>query len=210
MRLIFFVVFTFSNYLTSQSCILDGLKVNPLGQTELVNNESLSLYRCSDGHQMWLTSNEISVPKKLVIEPKYLEEPLNKIIVPEKSIINSLLENSISNVVSNSKKSSILSAVKKIENMSKKESASLKFSRSLNIQKFGLETLLHKKVESDRIFAEQLDSEKSELVHMMYTQKKLFERVDNNKFSFKKFHIFSYPNILYVGASIILASYLVF
>ena len=210
MRLIFFAVFTFSNYLCSQSCILDGLKVNSLGQTELVNNESLSLYRCSDGHQMWLTSNEFNVPKKLVIEPKYLKEPLNEIIVPEKSIINSLHENSISNVVSNSNNSSILSTVKKIENMSKKESAGLKFSRSLNIQKFGLETLLHKKVESDRIFAEQLDSERSELAHMMYTQKKIFERLDNNKLSLEKWHIFSYPNILYVGASIILASYLVF
>ena len=190
MRLIFFVVLVFSNYLRSQTCILDGLKVNPLGQTELVNNESLSLYTCSDGHQMWLTGNEISVP--------------------EKSIINSILENPISSAESNSNNSSILSGEKKIEIMSKKESASLKFSRSLNIQKFGLETLLHKKIESDRMFAEQLDSEQSELAHMMYTQKKIFERLDNNKLSFKKWHIFSYPNILYVGASIILGSYLVF
>ena len=210
MRLIFFAVFTFSNYLCSQSCILDGLKVNPLGQTELVNNESLSLYRCSDGHQMWLTSNVISDPEKLPIEPIYIKESLNEIIVPEKLIIKSLLENSMSNVLSNSNNSSILSAVKKIENMSKNESESLKFSRSLNIQKFGLETLLHKKVESDRIFAEQLDSEQSELAHMMYTQKKFFERLDNNKLSLKKWHNFSYPNILYIGASILLASYLVF
>ena len=194
----------------SQSCVLDGLKVNPLGQTELVNNESLSLYRCSDGHQMWLNSNDIKSPKKLVLKPENLQKSLDKVFVLEKINTKILPENSIPKVLNKDDVSSMFSAVKKIENMSKKEFASLKLARSLNIQKFGLETLLHKKVESDRRFAEQLDSEKSELLHMMYTQKQLFERLDKDKFSFKKLNIFSYPNILYVGTSIILASYLVF
>ena len=59
--------------------------------------------------------------------------------------------------------------------MSKNESQSSKFSSSLNIQTFGLETLLHKKIESERKFSEKLDNEKSELLHLMYTQKKLFD-----------------------------------
>ena len=94
--------------------------------------------------------------------------------------------------------------------MSKKESQSSKFSSSLNIQKFGLETLLHKKIESDRKFSEKLDNEKSELLHLMYTQKKLFDKIDNNRFSFKKYTIFSYSNMLYIAVSIAFTSYLIF
>ena len=82
------------------------------------------------------------------------------------------------------------------------------FSSSLSIEKFGLETLLFKKLESDRKFAKQLEDEKSELLHMMYTQKKLFERVNNNKFSFKNFNLFSKAKIYYIYLPIILAYYI--
>ena len=104
----------------------------------------------------------------------------------------------------------VFTAVKKRETMSKKESQRLKFSSSLNIQKFGLETLLHKKIESDRQFSEKLDNEKSELLHLMYTQKKLFDKIDDNRFSFKKYPIFSYSNMLYIAISIAFTSYLIF
>ena len=75
------------------------------------------------------------------------------------------------------------------ETVMKRESLGSNLSSSLRIEKFGLETLLFNKLESDRIFAKQLEDEKSELLHMMYKQKKLFERVDNNKFSFKNFKL---------------------
>ena len=211
MRLIYLIIYTFiGNYLYSQTCVVDGLKVEPIGLTEFVNNEHLSLYRCSEGHQMWLTSNEVKIPKNPVLQSPELQNSVNNIIVSGKESTNALSKNL--NLMSENKniESSILPSVKKIETMSKKESLSSKFSSSLNIQKFGLETLLHKKIESDRRFNEKLDSEKAELLHLMYTQKKIFDRVDENKFSFKKNNIFSYSNIIYVAISITLTSYLVF
>ena len=57
---------------------------------------------------------------------------------------------------------------------------------------------------------EKLDNEKSELLHLMYTQKKLFDKIDNNRFSFKKYPIFSYSNMLYIVVSIAFTSYLIF
>ena len=60
----------------------------------------------------------------------------------------------------------------KTEKVMKRESLGSNLSNSLSIEKFGLETLLFNKLESDRIFAKQLEDEKSELLHMMYTQKK--------------------------------------
>ena len=80
---------------------------------------------------------------------------------------------------------------------------------SLNIKKFGLETLLHKKMESDRQFMRELEDEKSELLHMMYTQKKLFDRADRNKFSLKKVNIFKNHKLLSISLTILLASYIV-
>ena len=102
-----------------------------------------------------------------------------------------------------------IAAVTKTETMLKKDSFELNYSNSLNIKKFGLETLLHKKMESDRQFIRELEDEKSELLHMMYTQKKLFERVDRSKFSLKNINIFKNNKVLYISVSILLASYLV-
>ena len=96
----------------------------------------------------------------------------------------------------------------KTETVMKSESLGTNLSNSLSIEKFGLETLLFKKLESDRKFAKQLEDEKSELLHMMYTQKKLFERVNNNKFSFKNFNLFSKAKIYYIYLPIVLAYYI--
>ena len=96
----------------------------------------------------------------------------------------------------------------KTETVMKRESLGTNLSSSLSIEKFGLETLLFKKLESDRKFAKQLEDEKSELLHMMYTQKKLFERVNNNKFSFKNFNLFSKAKIYYIYLPIVLAYYI--
>ena len=62
----------------------------------------------------------------------------------------------------------------------------------MNIQKFGVETLLHKKIESDRIYKEGLDNEKTELLRMMLSQKKLFEE-KKKKSSLYKFSILDSP-----------------
>ena len=77
------------------------------------------------------------------------------------------------------------------ETVMKRESLGSNLSSSLSIEKFGLETLLFNKLESDRIFA-----------------KKLFERVNNNKFSFKNFKLFSKAKIYYIYLPIVLAYYL--
>ena len=224
----------------SQTCSFDGKSVVPVSSTEIVNNESLALYRCSNGHQMWLTNPETKVSNDLLIESIGSNNksiaPINRQVAKykvsnselkvsnptvskgfSKKAIDSQNKNTKTlfdnlNVAPKNKNvdSLVFTAVKKRENMSKKESQRLKFSSSLNIQKFGLETLLHKKIESDRQYSEKLDNEKSELLHLMYTQKMLFDKIDNNKFSFKKYTIFSYSNLMYLAISIAFTSYLIF
>ena len=224
----------------SQTCSLDGKSVVLVSSTEIVNNESLALYRCSNGHQMWLTNPETKVSNDLLIESIGSNNksiaPINRQVAKykvsnselkvsnptvskgfSKKAIDSQNKNTKTlfdnlNVAPKNKNvdSLVFTAVKKRETMSKKESQRLKFSSSLNIQKFGLETLLHKKIESDRQFSEKLDNEKSELLHLMYTQKKLFDKIDDNRFSFKKYPIFSYSNMLYIAISIAFTSYLIF
>ena len=191
-----------------QICVFDGKKMNSLGLSEVVNKETLSLYRCSDGHQMWLTKEEEDNRPDLLVK-----EGIN-------DNIDSIIEKSSSNSISSEKKELIavankvnvredISAVTKTESMLKKDSFELSYSNSLNIKKFGLETLLHKKIESDKQFVRELEDEKSELLHMMYTQKKLFERVDNNKFSLKNINIFKKHKVLFISLSILLTSFLV-
>ena len=65
-------------------------------------------------------------------------------------------------------------------------------------------------MESDKLFARELEDEKSELLHMMYTQKRLFDRANESKISIKKLNIFKNPKIFYVCLSILLTSYTVF
>ena len=65
----------------------------------------------------------------------------------------------------------------KKETVLKKASTNNSYSNFINIKKFGVETLLHKKMESDRIFEESLEDERSELLYMMNAQKKLFQQV---------------------------------
>tara|TARA_B110000444_G_scaffold70742_1_gene66485 strand:- start:10061 stop:10741 length:681 start_codon:yes stop_codon:yes gene_type:complete len=226
--------------LFSQTCSLDGKSVVPVSSTEIVNNESLALYRCSNGHQMWLTNPETKVSNDLLIKSIGSNNksiaPINRQVAKYKvsnselkvsnpTVSKGFLKKTIDSQNKNTKTlfdnlnvapknknvdSLVFTAVKKRETMSKKESQRLKFSSSLNIQKFGLETLLHKKIESDRQYSEKLDNEKSELLHLMYTQKMLFDKIDNNKFSFKKYTIFSYSNLMYLAISIAFTSYLIF
>ena len=193
----------------SQTCVFDGKKMNSLGLSEVIQNETLSLYRCSDGHQMWLPKEEEKNKPDLLVKEN-IRESIDKTIEKSSSPSISTQEKELTVVLDKVKANEHISAaITKTETMLKKDSFELNYSNSLNIKKFGLETLLHKKMESDRQFIRELEDEKSELLHMLYTQKKLFERVDRSKFSLKKINIFKNNKVLSISLSILLASYLV-
>jgi len=156
---------------------------------------------------MWLTKEEEKNNPDLLGKVN-IKENIAKTI--EKSSPPSISsEEKELTVVNKVKDNENISAVTKTETMLKKDSFELSYSNSLNIKKFGLETLLHKKMESDRKFMRELEDEKSELLHMMYTQKKLFDRMDRNKFSLKKINIFKNHKVLTISLTIFLASYIV-
>ena len=190
MKLVVIAAIVLNTFSLAQSCVFDGKAMKSLGVSEVVNKETLSLFRCSEGHQMWLTDEELDTKTKKVTEivksevipeiaPAIETENLGEIVLED--FVTSSLE-----IVSNEDDNKIF----KSETVMKRESLGTNLSSSLSIEKFGLETLLFKKLESDRKFAKQLEAEKSELLHMMYTQKKLFERVNKNKFSFNNFNLF--------------------
>ena len=208
MKIVVIAAIVLNTYSLAQSCVFDGKAMKSLGVSEVVNKETLSLFRCSEGHQMWLTDEELDTKTKKVVEivksevkpetaPAAVEEKLDKAVLEDSTVLPA-------EIVSNEDNDKIV----KTETVMKRESLGTNLSSSLSIEKFGLETLLFKKLESDRKFAKQLEDEKSELLHMMYTQKKLFERVNNNKFSFKNFNLFSKAKIYYIYLPIVLAYYI--
>ena len=208
MKFVVIATIVLNTYSLAQSCVFDGKAMKSLGVSEVVNKETLSLFRCSEGHQMWLTDEE------LVIKTQEIAEIVRSEVKPEitpadesENLKKTVLEDyaiPTAEIVSNEENDKIV----KTETVMKRESLGTNLSSSLSIEKFGLETLLFKKLESDRKFAKQLEDEKSELLHMMYTQKKLFERVNNNKFSFKNFNLFSKAKIYYIYLPIVLAYYI--
>ena len=207
MKLVVIATIVFNTYSLAQSYLYDGRAMEYLGISEIVNKETLYLFRSPDGLQVWLTDEELNPKKNEVIK------------IPKSEVIPTLaqaIENDVSEKTSSENLSTPPMEVLSIqdsdkivtsETVMKRESLSSNLSSSLSIEKFGLETLLFNKLESDRIFAKQLEDEKSELLHMMYKQKKLFERVDNNKFSFKNFKLFSKAKIYYIYLPIVLAYY---
>lgn len=207
MKLVVIATIVFNTYSLAQSYLYDGRAMEYLGISEIVNKETLYLFRSPDGLQVWLTDEELNPKKNEVIR------------IPKSEVLPTLaqaIENDVSEKISSENLSTPPMEVLSIqdsdkivtsETVMKRESLSSNLSSSLSIEKFGLETLLFNKLESDRIFAKQLEDEKSELLHMMYTQKKLFERVNNNKFSFKNFKLFSKAKIYYIYLPIVLAYY---
>ena len=207
MKLVVIATIVFNTYSLAQSYLYDGRAMEYLGISEIVNKETLYLFRSPDGLQVWLTDEELNPKKNEVIR------------IPKSEVLPTLaqaIENDVSEKISSENLSTPPMEVLSIqdsdkivtsETVMKRESLSSNISSSLSIEKFGLETLLFNKLESDRIFAKQLEDEKSELLHMMYKQKKLFERVDNNKFSFKNFKLFSKAKIYYIYLPIVLAYY---
>ena len=207
MKLVVIATIVFNTYSLAQSYLYDGRAMEYLGISEIVNKETLYLFRSPDGLQVWLTDEELNPKKNEVIR------------IPKSEVLPTLaqaIENDVSEKISSENLSTPPMEVLSIqdsdkivttETVMKRESLSSNLSSSLSIEKFGLETLLFNKLESDRIFAKQLEDEKSELLHMMYTQKKLFDRVNNNKFSFKNFKLFSKAKIYYIYLPIVLAYY---
>ena len=169
-----------------------------VGSSEIVQDELLSLFCCDEGHQMWLTN---------------YDEQKNKVEEKKQSALKPvILKKSISLLVQNNEKINIdenLKPVKVIkkETVLKKASNNNNYSNSINIQKFGVETLLHKKMESDRLFSEDLENEKSELLHLMLTQKRLFERTNKKKFSLSSFNLFDSTTTVIIYSLAILAIY---
>ena len=208
MKLVVIATIVFNTYSLAQSYFYDGRAMVYLGISEIVNKETLYLFRSPDGLQVWLTDEELNPKKNEVIS------------IPKSEVLPTLaqaIENDVSEKISSENLSTPPTEVLSIqdsdkivtsETVMKRESLGSNLSSSLSIEKFGLETLLFNKLESDRIFAKQLEDEKSELLHMMYKQKKLFERVNNNKFSFKNFKLFSKAKIYYIYLPIVLAYYL--
>ena len=208
MKLVVIAAIILNTYSLAQSCVFDGKAMKSLGVSEVVNKETLSLFRCSEGHQMWLTNEELDTKTKKVAEfVKSEVEPEIASANESDNLEKTVLEDSATpplEIVSIEDNDKIV----KTEKVMKRESLGTNLSSSLSIEKFGLETLLFKKLESDRKFAKQLEAEKSELLHMMYTQKKLFERVNKNKFSFKNFNLFSKAKIYYIYLPIVFAYYM--
>ena len=208
MKLVVIATIVFNTYSLAQSYLYDGRAMEYLGISEIVNKETLYLFRSPDGLQVWLTDEELNPKKNEVIR------------IPKSEVLPTLaqaIENDVSEKISSENLSTPPMEVLSIqdsdkivtsETVMKRESLGSNLSSSLSIEKFGLETLLFNKLESDRIFAKQLEDEKSELLHMMYKQKKLFERVNNNEFSFKNIDLFSKAKIYYIYLPIVLAYYI--
>jgi len=208
MKLVVIATIALNTFSLAQSYVYDGRAMEYLGISEIVNKETLYLFRSPDGLQVWLTDEELN-PKKNVFTKNSRSEHISTLAQAIKGDISRKISSEnlttpVVEVVSDRSSDKIVTT----ETLMKRESLGSNLSSSLSIEKFGFETLLFNKLESDRIFAKQLEDEKSELLHMMYTQKKLFERVDNNKFSFRNFNLFSKTKVYYIYLPTILAYYI--
>ena len=68
MKLVVIATIVLNTYSLAQSCVFDGKAMKSLGVSEVVNKETLTLFRCSEGHQMWLTDEELDNKTKKVAE----------------------------------------------------------------------------------------------------------------------------------------------
>ena len=179
-----------SHILYGQLCLIDAKDMFSVGSSEIVNGEKLTLFCCNDGHQMWLSNypdeNLINKIDNSIKETK-LENQTVKLSDHKKLIFANYLSDIIEpkDVI---QPGAVIMKETVLKKASKIQSNNNSYSNSMNIQKFGVETLLHKKIESDRIYKEGLDNEKTELLRMMLSQKKLFEE-KKKKSSLYKFSI---------------------
>ena len=157
-----------------------------IGSSEIVNGELLALFRCDDGHQMWLSNYNEENTKKNLVE-KAIDGSKNDVGLPSGavSLLVSVAESDVNPLTSENKPVSV--PIIKKETVLKIGSASTNYTSDISIKKFGVETLLHKKIESDRVFAEAIEEEKNELLYIMNAQKRLFEITEGKKIKFNPF-----------------------
>ncbi|MED5554262.1 MAG: hypothetical protein VX530_04230 [Candidatus Neomarinimicrobiota bacterium] len=206
MKTIIWSILLPAHILFSQVCLIDGKDMFSVGSSEIVNGEHLLLFCCDDGHQMWLSNyNQHNKIKKINDEnsKKRIVE-VNSMI--SKDAISLLIDNDIK-AIKNDQIDDPAPIIKN-ETVLKKSSSNNSFSNSINIKKFGVETLLHKKMESDRIFEENLEDERSELLYMMNAQKKLFQQVTKKKAPLSISKILKSPIIFAYYTTAILAAIL--
>ena len=206
MKTVLWLVFLLSHILYSQVCLIDGKDMFSVGSSEIVNGEHLALFCCDDGHQMWLANyNQHNKIKKMNNEKnKKRSVELNSIISKD---AKSLLVTNDIKAINNNKIDKPSTIIKK-ETVLKQASTNNSYSNSINIKKFGVETLLHKKMESDRIFEESLENERSELLYMMNAQNKLFQQVKKQKSTLAIANIFNSPKIFAYYTTAIIAALL--
>ena len=206
MKTVLWLVFLLSHILYSQVCLIDGKDMFSVGSSEIVNGEHLSLFCCDDGHQMWLANyNQHNKIKKMNNEKnKKRSVELNSIISKD---AKSLLVTNDIKAINNNKIDKPSTIIKK-ETVLKQASTNNSYSNSINIKKFGVETLLHKKMESDRIFEESLENERSELLYMMNAQNKLFQQVKKQKSTLAIANIFKSPKTFAYYTTAIIAALL--
>ena len=186
MRTIFLVALLLLNCIFAQECLIDGKDMYSIGSSEIVNGELLALFRCDDGHQMWLTNyDEENTQKDNVDETVDVVQLDPTVVSSSVSLLASALDPENTTLIK--KNENLPVPFTKKETMLKKEITSTNYISKINIKKFGVETLLHKKIESDRVFAEAIEEEKNELLYIMNTQKRLFEMTEESKFKFSPF-----------------------
>ena len=186
MRTINLVALLLLRSVIAQECLIDGKNMYSIGSSEIVNGELLALFRCDDGHQMWLTNyDEENTQKDNVDETVDVVQLDPTVVSSSVSLLASDLDPENTTLIKKNETSPI-PFIKK-ETMLKKGITSTNYISKINIKKFGVETLLHKKIESDRVFAEAIEEEKNELLYIMNTQKRLFEMTEESKFKFSPF-----------------------
>ena len=181
MRIKTLVGLLFFRLIFAQECLIDGKDMYAVGSSEMVKGELLALFRCDDGHQMWLSNYSEENTQKVIVEKTIdilQSEP--GVASETVSLLTSVIESE--NISPTSENKTVLIPIIKKEKVLKIGSASSNYTSDLNIKKFGVETLLHKKIESDRVFAESIEEEKNELLYIMNAQKKLFEMAEESKF----------------------------
>ncbi len=170
----------------AQECLIDGKSMYSIGSSEIVNGELLALFRCDDGHQMWLSNYDEENAKKNVLEETSTESQSDPVLTSGTvSVLADIIESEDISLQTDYKPVPI--PITKKEAVLKIGSAGTNFTSDVSIKKFGVETLLHKKIESDRVFAEAIEEEKNELLYIMNTQKRLFEIAEESNLKFRPF-----------------------
>ena len=177
-----------------------------IGSSEIVNGELLSLFRCDEGHQMWLTNYDEENTQKYISKNIVDIVQLDSLAVyGTVSLVTEAIEPE--NTTMKSTEETIHPIpITKTEKVLKLGSASTNYTNDINIKKFGVETLLHKKIESDRVFAESIEEEKNELLYIMNAQKRLFEIAEARNLKFRplenpiKFSIYAALSVILISS----------